>query len=365
MKQAGTKNPVFLLDEVDKLGNDYRGDPSSAMLEVLDPEQNSAFRDHYLDVPFDLSNVFFIATANRLDTIPAALRDRMEVIELGGYTEEEKVEIAVRHLVPKQVAEHGLKPKGLIFQREAIVHLVRAFTREAGVRNLEREIGAVVRRATRLVAEGRKSRITVDKKFVESTLGAPRFLHDEVTRRQLLPGMAVGLAWTPVGGDVLFIESAKFAGKGGLTVTGQLGDVMKESVTAAMSWLRGHADAYGILDEVFESNQVHVHVPAGGTPKDGPSAGVTMVTALTSLFTGRPIRDRLAMTGEVTLTGQVLPVGGIKEKVLAAHRAGVRTIVLPKDNEKDYREDVPAEIRGEMKAYFVDQVTEVLKLALL
>ncbi len=364
LRRVGKKNPVLVLDEIDKLGNDYRGDPSSALLEVLDPEQNSTFRDHYLDVAFDLSDVFFIATANRLDTIPAPLRDRMEVIELGGYTEEEKIQIAERHLVPKQIEEHGLKPKGIAFDRPAVTLLARGYTREAGVRNLEREIGAVVRRATLLVAEGRKAKVRVDPKFVEGALGAPRFLHDEVTSREMVPGMAVGLAWTPVGGDVLFIESAKMPGKRALVVTGQLGDVMKESVTAAMTWVRSHAEGLGIEPDAFEHSEVHVHVPAGAVPKDGPSAGVTMVAALASLYTGRPVRERLAMTGEVTLLGQVLPVGGIKEKILAAHRAGVRTVVLPKDNEKDYKEDVPEAIRKELKAHFVTRADEVLKLAL-
>ena len=364
IRRAGKRNPVFILDEIDKLGNDFRGDPSSALLEVLDPEQNDSFRDHYLDVPFDLSDVLFIATANRLDTIPAPLRDRMEIIELGGYTEEEKVQIAERHLIPKQVDEHGLKPKQIDFTNAATVELVRNYTREAGVRSLEREVGAVVRKATRLFAEGRKAKVKVDRKFVETALGAPRFLHDEVAGREMLPGMAVGLAWTPVGGDVLFIESVRVKGKRALTVTGQLGDVMKESVTAAMTWVRSHGDQLKIAPELFEESEVHVHVPAGAVPKDGPSAGVTMVTALASLFTGRKVKDRLAMTGEVTLTGQVLPVGGIKEKVLAAHRAGVRTLILPKDNEKDYKEDVPAEIRSELTAHFVRRADEVLKIAL-
>ena len=363
LRRVGERNPVLVLDEIDKLGNDFRGDPSSALLEVLDPEQNSTFRDHYLDVPFDLSDVFFIATANRLDTIPAALLDRMETIELGGYTEEEKVQIAERHLIPKQIEEHGLKPKGIAFSEPAVKLLARAYTREAGVRNLEREIGAVVRRATRLVAEGRKAKINVDAKFVESALGAPRYLHDEVTERPMRPGMAVGLAYTPVGGDVLFIETAKTAGKRNLVVTGQLGDVMKESVSAAMTWVRGHADELGIAPDAFDT-EVHVHVPAGAVPKDGPSAGVTMVTALASLYTGRPVKDRLAMTGEVTLLGQVLPVGGIKEKILAAHRAGVRTVILPSANAKDYKEDVPEETRKELKAHFVKSADEVLKLAL-
>ncbi len=364
IKRIETRNPVLVLDEIDKLGNDHRGDPSSALLEVLDPEQNSTFRDHYLDVPFDLSNVFFIATANRLDTIPAALRDRMEVIELGGYTEEEKIEIAERHLIPKQVAEHGLKPSQIEWTREAVTLLVRHYTREAGVRNLEREIGSVVRKATRLFAEGRKAKLVVKDTYIEKALGAPRFLHDEVTEREMTPGVAVGLAWTPVGGDVLFIETTKMPGKKGLIVTGQLGDVMKESVTAAMSYIRSHASELKIADSVFEDQEIHVHVPAGAVPKDGPSAGVTMLTAMVSLLTGKTVRPRLAMTGEFTLSGNVLPVGGIKEKVLAAVRAGVEVVILPEQNRKDYLEDVPKEIQAKVKAHFVKSGSEVLKLAL-
>lgn len=364
LRRVESENPVLILDEIDKLGSDFRGDPSSALLEVLDPEQNSSFRDHYLDIPFDLSKVFFITTANRLDTIPPALRDRMEVIELGGYTEEEKVEIAERHLVPKQIDEHGLRPSQISFKREAIEKLVRHYTREAGVRNLEREIGSVVRKATRMVAEGHKAKITVNPKFIETGLGAPRFLHDEVLERDMIPGTAVGLAWTPVGGDVLFIETTKMPGHKGLIVTGQLGDVMKESVTAALSYVRSHTDALNINPDFYEKMEIHVHVPAGSVPKDGPSAGVTMLTALTSLLTNRRVKSRLAMTGEITLSGQVLPVGGIKEKVLAANRAGVDTLILPDQNSKDYLEDVPFEIRNKLKAHFVKHADQVLKLAL-
>ncbi len=363
LRRAESNNPVFVLDEIDKLGTDFRGDPASALLEVLDPEQNVAFRDHYVDAPFDLSNVFFIATANRLDTIPAPLRDRMEIIELGGYTEEEKLEIASRHLVPKQISEHGLKPSQIVFKSDALVFLIRHYTREAGVRNLEREIASVTRKATLEFATGRKHKLTVTKKFVESALGAPRFLQDPITERQLVPGVAVGLAWTPVGGDVLFIEAVRFPGKG-LIVTGQLGDVMKESVTAALSYIRSHSKKLGIPDEIFEQNEVHVHVPEGATPKDGPSAGITMLTALVSLFTGRKVKSRLAMTGEVTLTGQVLPIGGVKEKVLAAQRAGVVELILPSDNMKDYLEDVPEEIRAKLTTKFVKTASQVLKYAL-
>ncbi len=362
LRRAESNNPVFVLDEIDKLGMDFRGDPASALLEVLDPEQNFMFRDHYVDAPFDLSNVFFITTANRMDTIPAPLRDRMEVIELGGYTEEEKLEIAKRHLVPKQVKEHGLRPSKIAFNDDALVNVIRHYTREAGVRNLEREIASVNRRATLQFAEGRKSKLTVTRKFVQDALGAPRFLHDPVTERELRPGMAIGLAWTPVGGDVLFIEAVKFPGKG-LIVTGQLGDVMKESVTAALSYIRAHSQELKIPDDAFEKNEVHVHVPEGATPKDGPSAGITMLTALTSLFTGRTIRPRLAMTGEVTLMGQVLPIGGVKEKVLAAHRAGVVELILPEENKKDYDEEVPIEIRQQLKAHFVSKASQVLRIA--
>ena len=364
LKRAGTNNPLIVLDEIDKLGNDFRGDPSSALLEVLDPEQNSTFRDHYVDVPFDLSKVFFITTANRLDTIPAPLRDRMEVIELGGYTEEEKVQIAERHLISKQTSEHGLKPSQIVWDRPAVTKLVRHYTREAGVRNLEREVGSVTRKATRMFAEGRKTKLKVNVNFIETALGAPRYLQDEVTERVMMPGMAVGLAWTPVGGDVLFIESIKMAGTKGLTITGQLGEVMRESITAALSYVRAHAVELQIDPSVFEKTEIHVHVPAGAVPKDGPSAGVTMLTALVSLFTGDTVKNRLAMTGEITLTGQVLPVGGIKEKVLAAQRAGVETILLPDQNEKDYKEDVPTEIQALLKVHFVKHADQVLKLAL-
>ncbi|MDX2064887.1 MAG: endopeptidase La [Fimbriimonadaceae bacterium] len=364
LRRVESGNPVLVLDEVDKLGNDFRGDPSSALLEVLDPEQNASFRDHYIDVPFDLSRVFFIATANRLDTIPAPLRDRMEIIELGGYTEEEKIEIATRHLVPKQVEEHGLRMSQIAFRRDAIQKIVRHYTREAGVRNLEREVGSVVRKVTRRVADGFKGKVTVTPKYVESALGAPRYLLDEVMEREMIPGLAVGLAWTAVGGDVLFIESAKMPGARALTVTGQLGDVMRESVTAALSYIRSHAAELRVDLSEFDKTEIHVHVPAGAVPKDGPSAGVTMLTALTSLFTGVPVRKRLAMTGEITLTGQVLPVGGIKEKVLAAHRAGVTTVVLPHDNQKDFREEIPEDIQAQLSAHFVRHASEVLRLAL-
>ena len=364
LRRVESTNPLFVLDEIDKLGSDFRGDPSSALLEVLDPEQNATFRDHYLDVPFDLSRVFFITTANRLDTIPGPLRDRMEVIELSGYTEEEKVEIAVRHLIPKQIDEHGLKPSQIAWNRDAVQKLVRQYTREAGVRNLEREVGSVCRKATRMVAEGHKRKITVNPKFIETALGSPRFIHDEVVEREMVPGVAVGLAWTPVGGDVLFIETTRMAGHKGMIITGQLGDVMKESVSAALSYIRSHAEGLGIQPDFYEKTEIHVHVPAGAVPKDGPSAGVTMLTALTSLLTGRKVKPRLAMTGAIPLPGTALPVGGIKEKVLAAFRAGVETLVLPEANRKDYMEDVPSEIRENLTAHFVKHGEQVLKLAL-
>lgn len=364
IRRAGSNNPVFMLDEIDKLGTDFRGDPSSALLEVLDPEQNANFRDHYIDAPFDLSSVFFITTANMLDTIPPPLRDRMEVIELGGYTEEEKVEIARRHLIPKQVEEHGLKPSQLQWQKEAIRFLIHSYTREAGVRNLEREIATLCRKATRMFAEGREEPIKVNKAFIESSLGSARFLRDEVNERELKPGIAVGLVWTPVGGDIVFVESAAMPGKGELVLTGQLGNVMKESARAALSYVRTHATERKLDPESFGTKEIHIHVPAGAIPKDGPSAGITMLTALMSLFEGRPLKSRLAMTGEITLSGQVLPVGGIKEKVLAAHRAGIRTVILPDRNEKDYMEDVPEAVRNDLQVHFVKDAQEVLKLAL-
>jgi ATP-dependent Lon protease len=363
LRRAGSNNPVFVLDEIDKLGNDFRGDPASALLEVLDPEQNNTFRDHYIDAPFDLSRAFFITTANRMDTIPPPLRDRMEVMELAGYTEEEKLEIAKRHLVGRQIEEHGLTPKQIAFKDSALIHLIRHYTREAGVRNLEREIGSVVRKATLEFAEGRTKKLTVTPKYVTEALGAPRFVRDPVTERELVPGMSVGLAWTPVGGDVLFIETAKFPGKG-VTVTGSLGDVMRESVSTALSYLKSHTKELRIETSAFDSVELHVHVPEGATPKDGPSAGIAMLTALASLFTGRKVRPRLAMTGEITLTGQVLPVGGIKEKCLAAYRAGVTTLILPEDNKKDYFEEVPELVREKLDCHFVERASQVLRLAL-
>jgi ATP-dependent Lon protease len=365
LRRAGSKNPVLMLDEVDKLGMDFRGDPASALLEVLDPEQNATFRDHYLDVPFDLSRVLFITTANVMDTVPAPLRDRMEIINLAGYTEEEKVAIAQRHLVPKQAREHGLEPGvDITFAPEALRLLARGYTREAGVRSLEREIASVSRKVARRRAEGNTDPVRVTPDLVVSFLGVPRFELEEVEQRTRVPGVVTGLAWTPAGGDVLFVEATRMRGAHTLTLTGQLGDVMKESVQAALSWVRSHADELGIDPEFWERSDVHVHVPAGAIPKDGPSAGVTMATALVSLLTGRPVRCDLAMTGEISLSGRVLPVGGIKEKVLAAHRAGLRSVILPRRNEKNYFEDVPQTVRDSMTVHLADTIADVLAVAL-
>ncbi|HKQ66322.1 MAG TPA: endopeptidase La [Methylomirabilota bacterium] len=365
LRRAGTKNPVFMLDEIDKLGMDFRGDPASALLEVLDPEQNVSFRDHYVDVAFDLSRVLFVTTANVIDTVPPALRDRMEIIHLAGYTEEEKIAIAQRHLVPKEAREHGLDPgRDIEFTPEALRLLARGYTREAGVRSFEREIASVCRKVARRRAEGQTGSARITPDVVTSFLGVPRFELEEVEERTVVPGVAIGLAWTPVGGDVLVIEATRMPGKRTLTLTGQLGDVMKESVQAALSWVRSHADELGIAPDFWETSDIHVHVPAGAIPKDGPSAGVTMTTALVSLLTGRRVRPGLAMTGEVSLAGRVLPVGGIKEKVLAAHRAGIRTLVMPARNAKNLMEDVPAKVRDEMTVHLVDSVRDVLRHAL-
>jgi ATP-dependent Lon protease len=365
LRRAGTKNPVLMLDEVDKLGMDFRGDPASALLEVLDPEQNATFRDHYLDVPFDLSRVLFITTANVIDGVPAPLRDRMEIINLAGYTEEEKVAIAQRHLVPKQAREHGLEPStDIVFEPEAIRLLARGYTREAGVRSLEREIASVCRKVARRHAEGDVDPVRVTPDVVVSFLGVPRFELEEVEQRTRVPGVVTGLAWTPAGGDVLFVEATRMRGEHTLTLTGQLGDVMKESVQAALSWVRSHAGELGIDPEFWDRSDVHVHVPAGAIPKDGPSAGVTMATALVSLLTGRAVRSDLAMTGEISLSGRVLPVGGIKEKVLAAHRAGLRTVVLPRRNAKNFVEDVPPAVRQSLTVHLADTIGDVLAVAL-
>ncbi|MDH4067059.1 MAG: endopeptidase La, partial [Acidobacteriota bacterium] len=365
LRRAESKNPVFILDEVDKLGADFRGDPSSALLEVLDPEQNNTFRDHYLDVPFDLSEVLFITTANVLDTIPGPLRDRMEVLELAGYTEEEKLLIARDHLVAKQIQNHGLTPKQLAFGDPGLRVVIRGYTREAGVRNLEREIGAICRKIARRRAEGDESRVRVTPELVYELLGAPRFMEEEVEQRTKEPGVATGMAWTPVGGEVLFVEASRMAGAGSLTLTGQLGDVMKESARAALSWVRAHASEWNIDPDFFKTSEIHLHVPSGAIPKDGPSAGVTMVTSLVSALTHRSVRGDVAMTGEITLSGKVLPVGGIKEKVLAAKRAGIKEVILPKQNEKNVKEDLNEELRRGLSIHLAATIDDVLLLALL
>ena len=365
IRRAGSKNPVMMLDEIDKVGQDFRGDPSSALLEVLDPEQNADFRDHYLDVPFELRSVLFITTANILDTILPPLRDRMEIIELAGYTEEEKLEIARRHLIPKQTEEHGLPAGHLTWDDEAVRLLVRGYTREAGVRNLERELAAITRKATREFAEGREEPMSVSTEQVRKYLGSPRFEFEEVRDRLSQPGVATGLAWTPFGGDVLFIEAIAMPdGKGVLTLTGQLGEVMKESAQAALSYIRAQSPSLGIRPEFFQKHDLHVHVPAGAIPKDGPSAGVTMAVALTGVALGKRVRQRVAMTGEITLSGRVLPVGGIKEKALAARRAGIREIILPERNRKDVDEDVPELVKESLTFHFVTEIVEALDLAL-
>ncbi|HEY3328907.1 MAG TPA: endopeptidase La [Capsulimonadaceae bacterium] len=364
LKRAGTNNPLFILDEIDKVTSDFRGDPSSALLEVLDPEQNSTFRDNYLDVTFDLSKVLFMTTANMLDTIQPALRDRMEIIELSGYTEEEKTEIAKRHLIPKQLSEHGLTTEKVTWIDDGVRAVIRGHTREAGVRNLEREIASVTRKATREFAEGRENPIVINAAQVEKYLGAPRFEYEEVKERGSIPGVATGLVWTPVGGDVVFIEASKMEGGKSLQLTGQLGDVMRESAHAALSYLRAHATELGIPADFYSKSDLHIHVPAGAIPKDGPSAGVTMASAIASLVTGRAIKPLLAMTGEITLSGKVLPVGGIKEKVLAARRAGIRTVILPARNRKDLEEDIPEELRRDMTFIYASDITDVLENAL-
>jgi ATP-dependent Lon protease len=365
LRRAESRNPVFILDEIDKLGADFRGDPASALLEVLDPEQNNAFRDHYLDVPFDLSEVLFITTANVLHPIPPALRDRMEVLEIPGYTEEEKLAIARDHLVQKQISNHGLTAEQLVITDDALRTVIRGYTREAGVRNLEREIGALCRKAARRRAEGDETPLIISPTVVMDMLGAPTFLDEEIEERTKDPGVAIGLAWTPAGGDVLLVEASRMAGTGSLTLTGQLGDVMKESARAALSWFRAHAAAYGADPDFFKSAEIHLHVPSGAIPKDGPSAGVTIATSLASELTRRPVRGDIAMTGEVTLSGRVLPVGGIKEKVLAARRVGIREVILPKQNEKNVKEDLSDELKRELTIHYVQTVDEVLLLALL
>ena len=362
IRKAGTRNPVLMLDEIDKLGHGIQGDPASALLEVLDPEQNSTFRDNYLGVPFDLSKVLFIATANQLDTIPGPLRDRMEIIELTGYTEEEKVEIARRYLVRRQLEANGLKPEQATITDDALHQIARDYTREAGCRNLERQIGAVLRNVAVRIAEGAIETARIDTSDVSEILGAPRF-ENEVAMRVSVPGVATGLAWTPVGGDILFIEATRVPGKGALILTGQLGDVMKESAQAALSLVKSQSEALGLDAALFEKSDIHVHVPAGAIPKDGPSAGVAMYTALVSLLTGKTVRNDLAMTGEISLRGLVLPVGGIKEKTVAAHRAGIRTVLLPARNRKDL-EDIPESVRRDVEFGWLERVEDAVSRAI-
>ena len=366
LRDAGTRNPVFMIDEIDKMGSDVRGDPSSAMLEVLDPAQNDAFRDHYLDMPFDLSEVMFIATANILDTIPGPLRDRMEVIQLAGYTADEKRHIARRYLVPRQIRANGLKPSQISFTDPALTAIIEEYTREAGVRNLEREIGTVCRKVARTVAEkgGKAKKVKVSGKKVRELLGRRR-VFSETRRRTTVPGVSTGLAWTPTGGDVLFIEATAMPGNGKLVITGQLGEVMRESAQAALSYVRANARdlAPGLDEKWFAEHDLHIHVPAGAVPKDGPSAGVAITVALVSLITGRPVRNDVAMTGEVTLTGQVLPIGGVKEKSLAAQRAGIKIVILPGRNEGDV-EEIPEYERAEVEFFYADKVGDALAVAL-
>ena len=361
LRDAGSKNPVFMIDEIDKMGADWRGDPSSAMLEVLDPAQNSSFRDHYLDLPFDLSKVLFICTANQLETIPPPLQDRMEIISLSGYTEEEKLGIAKRYLVPKQIEAHGLDPETVKISDKTLRLLISEYTREAGVRNLDREIAALCRKAAAEIASGKRKTARIDERRVRAWLGRPRFRH-EIRKRTSDPGVATGLAVTPVGGDILFIEATAVPGEGRLVVTGQLGDVMRESAQAALSWVRGHARDLGLEDDWFARRDVHIHVPAGAVPKDGPSAGIAMATALASLAMARPVSEEVAMTGEITLTGQVLPIGGVRDKVLAAQRAGITKVILPKENEGDL-DDLPRDVRKQMTFVLADHVDEVMEAA--
>ena len=366
LRRAEQHDPVFMLDEVDKLGRDFRGDPSAALMEVLDPEQNASFRDHYLDVPFDLSKVIFICTANWIDPIPEPLRDRMEIIELAGYTEDEKIHIARRYLIPKQANEHGLKEGDQIeFTDEGLRELIHSYTREAGVRNLEREIATLVRKQARRIAEGKTEKLLVTPEIVHEVQGVPKFRSErEVEERTKQPGVAVGLVWTPVGGDIVFIEATRMRGGKQFTMTGHLGEVMQESMTAALSWVRAHAENYGVDPDFFRKMDIHIHVPSGAVPKDGPSAGVAMVTSLVSLLTNRPLKPRLAMTGEISLTGHVLPIGGVKEKVLGAKRAGIIDVILPADNEMNVKEDLQPELLEGMKIHLVRTLEEVLDLAL-
>jgi len=365
IRRAETKDPVFMLDEIDKVGRDFRGDPASALLEALDPEQNSTFRDNYLDVTFDLSKVLFITTANMLDPIAEPLRDRMEIIELQGYTEEEKVHIAFQYLIPRQIEENGITVEQIEFPEESVRHVIRHYTREAGVRNLERNLGTICRKQARRMAEGKTQKLIVTKEIVQEFLGGIKIRSEgEIAERTKRAGVVVGLAWTPAGGDVLFVEANLMKGKGGLTITGQIQDVMRESMQAALSWVRSNAVQLGIDEEFFSNHDIHIHVPAGAIPKDGPSAGVTIVTALVSLLTQKQVRPLTAMTGEITLSGNVLPVGGIKEKVLAAKRAGVHDVILPAENKTNVDEDLtPEQLQG-LTTHYVKTIDEVLEIAL-
>jgi len=366
IRRAETNDPVCMLDEVDKLGRDFRGDPSSALMEVLDPEQNATFRDHYLDVPFDLSKVLFIATANWMDPIPDPLRDRMEIIELPGYTAEEKLHIARKYLIPKQAAEHGIKAgEQLEFADEGLQEIIHSYTREAGVRNLEREIATLARKQARRIAEGKTERVVVTPEVVRQVLGVPKFrVEKEIEERVNQPGVSIGLVWTPVGGDIVFIEASRMRGGKQFTMTGHLGEVMQESMTAALTWVRANAERYGIDPDFFRKQDIHIHVPSGAVPKDGPSAGAAMVTALVSLLSGRTVRPRVAMTGELSLAGVVLPVGGIKEKVLGAKRAGIHEVILPADNQPNVVEDLPEHLLEGMKIHYVHTLDEALEHAL-
>ena len=365
IRRAETKDPVFMLDEIDKVGRDFRGDPASALLEALDPEQNATFRDNYLDVSFDLSKVLFITTANMLDPIAEPLRDRMEIIELQGYTEEEKIHISFQYLIPRQIEENGITPEQIEFPEEAVSYIIRHYTREAGVRNLERTIGTICRKQARRLAEGKTDKLVVTKEIVQEFLGGIKVRSEgEIAERTKRAGVVVGLAWTPSGGDVLFVEANQMKGKGGLTITGQIQDVMRESMQAALSWVRSNAKLLGIDEEFFANHDIHIHVPAGAIPKDGPSAGVTIVTALVSLLTGKQVRPLTAMTGEITLSGNVLPVGGIKEKVLAAKRAGVHDVILPAENKTNVEEDLTPEQLLGLSTHYVKTIDEVLEFAL-
>jgi ATP-dependent Lon protease len=366
IRRAETLDPVFMLDEVDKLGRDFRGDPAAALMEVLDPEQNSTFRDHYLDVPFDLSKVLFVATANWMDPIPEPLRDRMEILELAGYTEEEKINIAKKFLIPRQTKEHGLMlGEQIEFTDEGLRDVITHYTREAGVRNLEREIATLVRKQARRIAEGKTDKLIVTPEVIREALGLPKVrLEKEVEERVQMPGVSIGLVWTPVGGDIVFIEASKMRGGKSFTMTGHLGEVMQESMRAALTWVRANAERYGIDPDFFRKQDLHIHVPSGAVPKDGPSAGVAMVTALVSLLTGRPVRPRVAMTGEISLSGIVLPVGGIKEKVLGAKRAGIREVILPSENQPNVQEDLKPEMLEGMQIHFVHTAEEALEIAL-